>query len=631
MIRFQHISKYYGQRAVLADESFHFPEGERVALIGDNGAGKTTLLNILSGLETPDSGDIIQPKGLVVGFLPQEPNPNPKATLLLECESGVQDLIRMRGELDQLVVTLESDHSPEILQRYESVESTFRIAGGYELQSRAEKILQGIGFKQEDWEKSPLDLSGGWRMRLELAKLFLQQPGFLILDEPTNHLDLPSLVWMEKYLMTFPGTLVFVSHDRELLNRLSTSLLYLQGGKIAHYVGNYDQFIVQRDLQQAQAESQFAQLEKKKAQLQTFVDRFGAKASKAAQAQSKSRVIEKLDQEQSTIQVAQNQKRMHLMLPPPPPNDRVVLQIEKGEIGYTTPLCTPIQAMIERGQKVAIVGANGVGKSTLLKTLAKLLPALGGTFQWSARSVVAYFAQEQLDVLNPEETVLENLLYQAPIGEPLARKILGSLLFQGADVFKKVKVLSGGEKSRVGLACVLAKQANVLLLDEPTNHLDMGSIERLAESMQGYTGTLLVVSHNRFFINTLCSHLLIITGQGECMWFIGTLEEYEQYAEKEGLADIFNPAPSEKSPAKRMRAEAPSKVAAPAFSKKELVKIEARMQEWERKHQQVQAEMDALSPTDYQRLGELQAELQAAKTELEVLEHQWLDMSSQVT
>ncbi len=631
MIRFKNISKYYGQRAILTDESFHFPHGERVALIGDNGAGKTTLLNILSGIETPDGGDLIQPKDLVVGFLPQEPNPNPEPTVLAECENSAKRVVELRERLEKLVVTLETDHRPEVLQQYEETESAFRLSGGYELQSRAQKILQGLGFKEDSWDKSPLDLSGGWRMRLELARLFLQEPGFLILDEPTNHLDLPSLVWMEKYLLQFPGTLVFVSHDRELINRLATSLLHLQRGRITHYVGNYDRFVTLQALQIAQAESQFEQMEKKKAQLQNFVDRFGAKASKASQAQSKSRVIEKLDQEQSTLQVGVAQKKMNLLLPTPPANDRVVLEIEGGQIGYMTPLCTPIEALIERGQKVAIVGANGMGKSTLLKTIGKKIPSLGGKFQLSQRSVIAYFAQEQLDVLNAEETVLENLLYQAPIGEPLARKILGSLLFQGADVFKKVGILSGGEKSRVGLACVLAQKANLLLLDEPTNHLDMGSIERLAESLQAYTGTLFVVSHNRFFINALCSHLLIITSEGECVFFTGTMDEYEQLCEKEGRASLFasDPAAAEKkAKAARPAPQSASSNASTAQRKKELVKVEEQMQEWERKVQQLQKEMELLDPSDYQALGTIQGSIQDIRQKLLLLEQMWLDLSS---
>ena len=630
MIRFQHISKYYGQRAILTDESFHFPQGERVALVGDNGAGKTTLLNILSGIETPDGGDLIQPKDLVVGFLPQEPNPNPEDTVLMECESSAKKIVQLRHRLDQLVLTLETDHRPEVLQQYEETESTFRLAGGYELQSRAEKILQGLGFKEETWDKSPCDLSGGWRMRLELAKLFLQEPGFLILDEPTNHLDLPSLIWMERYLVQFPGTLVFVSHDRELINRLATSLLHLQGGRITHYVGNYDKFVALQALQIAQAESQFEQMEKKKAQLQTFVDRFGAKASKASQAQSKSRVIEKLDQEQATLRVGVTQKKMHLLLPTPPANDRIVLQIEGGQIGYAQPLCTPIEALIERGQKVAIVGANGVGKSTLLKTIGKKIPSLGGKFLLSQRSVIAYFAQEQLDVLNPDETVLENLLYQAPIGEPLARRILGSLLFQGGDVFKKVGILSGGEKSRVGLACVLAQQANLLLLDEPTNHLDMGSIERLAESLQAYTGTMLVVSHNRFFINALCSHLLIITGEGECVFFTGTMDEYEHYCEKEGRTSLFASDSNAEKKGKTVRATAQpvTSTVSAAQRKKELVKVEEQMQEWERKVQQLQREMESLDPSDYQALGAIQTTIQEARQKMTSLEQTWLEIST---
>ena len=630
MLRFQHISKYYGQRAILTDESFHFPQGERVALIGDNGAGKTTLLNILSGMETPDGGDLVAPKDLVVGFLPQEPNPNPEPTVLAECESSAKKIIELRQRLEKLVVILETDHSPEVLQQYEETESRFRLAGGYELQSRAEKILQGLGFKEENWGKAPQDLSGGWRMRLELAKLFLQEPGFLILDEPTNHLDLPSLVWMEKYLLQFPGTLVFVSHDRELINRLATSLLHLQGGRIAHYIGNYDKFVVQQALQIAQAENQFEQMEKKKAQLQGFVDRFGAKASKAAQAQSKSRVIEKLAQEQTTLQLGVKQKKMHLLLPTPPANDRIVLRIESGQIGYTRPLCTPIDALIERGQKVAIVGANGMGKSTLLKTIGKKIQSLGGVFQLSQRSVIAYFAQEQLDVLNPAETVLENLLMQAPIGEPLARKILGSLLFQGADVFKKVGVLSGGEKSRVGLACVLAQQANLLLLDEPTNHLDMGSIERLADSLQAYTGTLFVVSHNRFFINALCSHLLIINSEGECIFFTGTMDEYEHMCEREGRASLFAADPAAEKKGKSTRAATPAlpSSGSPAQRKKELVKVEEQMQEWECKVQQLQKNMELLDPSDYQALGPLQENMQEARQQILQLEQRWLDLSS---
>ncbi|MBX9702683.1 MAG: ATP-binding cassette domain-containing protein, partial [Silvanigrellaceae bacterium] len=514
--------------------------GERIALVGPNGAGKTSLLNIICNLEDADSGQVVKPQHVKIGYLPQEPNAYPKQTILEECLMGAQKIVEIQDQLNDILIKMELDYSAQIHKRYEDLENQFRNLDGYELEARAKTILLGLGFKQEQLNTSPLALSGGWRMRLELAKIFLNSPDFLILDEPTNHLDLPSLVWVENYLQSFPGTLLYVSHDRNLLNRLSTVTLHLYKGKLQAYKGNFDSFLEQRE-KRLELEAQAAQrLKKRMEDIQRFVDRFKAKASKARQAQSKAKMLSRLKDLESDFDLDDGGDEIFFTIPKPAASGKEVLTIEKGATGYSTKLSSGVHLKVLRGQKIAVIGSNGIGKSTFLKTVAGYLAPLEGTFELGYNAILGYFAQNQMDMFDESQNVLQTVLRSSPrVTERQARSLLGNFLFRGDDAFKPIKVLSGGEKNRVGLACLLLQEANFLLLDEPTNHLDMSSSEVLANALAEYEGTLLFVSHNRSFINEVCSHVFVLLADGRSALFEGNLEDYARLAKVANFPNIL--------------------------------------------------------------------------------------------
>jgi ATP-binding cassette subfamily F protein 3 len=540
MIYVQNLVKRCGGKAVLNDVSYHFPQEEHIALVGDNGAGKSTFLNILCALDEADEGTLIKPKGLVLGYLPQEPSPYPASTVLAECLEGAVRVKAVGLVRDRYLTEMGEAYSDELYEAYEKAEAEFVSLRGYEVESEAKKYLVGLGFSTDQFDQSPLELSGGWRMRLELAKILVNNPNFLILDEPTNHLDLPSLVWLENYLQNFEGTLLFVSHDRALLNRLSTVTLHLAYGSLTPYVGNYDQFLAQSELASTQTEAQAKGLQQKQAHLQKFVDRFGASASKAAQAQSRVKQIEKLREVENALNLPKAQRVISANLKIASPSGRDVLKLEKATVGYSSPIARNLSLSIQRGQRIAIIGANGVGKSTLVKTLAASLPLIDGGLEFGHNVMLGYHAQNHLDSLKSDATVLENVIEaNRELTEQNVRSLLGQFLLQKDDVFKKVSVLSGGEKNRVSLCCLLSKQANFLILDEPTNHLDMASADILASTLAEFKGTILFVSHDRSFIDTVATHIFVVANATQSCLFEGKLQDYEEVAERSGFPNIL--------------------------------------------------------------------------------------------
>ena len=381
--------------------------------------------------------------------------------------------------------------------------------------------------------RDPKEFSGGWRMRLELAKVLVNQPDVLVLDEPTNHLDLPSLMFLENYLINFKGTLLFVSHDQDLLDRLAKKVLYLRDGKISEYTGNFSSFLEQHALEKEQAAAQHENINKKIEHNQKFVDRFGAKASKATQAQSKQKAVDRLKSMQSTIELEGKQAAPNINIPILRQSVKNVLTLDALTVGYATPLIKKINLMVQRGQKIAIVGANGIGKSTILKSLIGEIPVLDGSVSHGENVQLGYYAQSQVNQLNLSASAFDNVLESnGLLSEGDIRRILGSLLFKDQDVRKPVSVMSGGEKSRVGLACMIAKKANMLLMDEPTNHLDLISQENLADSLVKYAGTLIFVSHDRRFINRIATHVLGVKSNGQHLFVKGNLDAFFEDAER---------------------------------------------------------------------------------------------------
>ena len=646
MIRFENLYKAYGDKVLLASASFHFPAGEKIALVGENGAGKSTLLSILTGQEAADGGRVILPGHSKPGFLPQEPNPVPEKTVLLECESGAAQLIRLQARMQELLARMEQDSSPGNLHAYEVAESTFRNGGGYELSARSCAILAGLGFSEGQMAGSPLDLSGGWRMRLELAKIFLNGPDFLILDEPTNHLDLPSLVWVESWLKGFRGTLLFVSHDRALLNRLSTMTLHLHRGVLSPYRGNFDDFVSQREQQAEQQAGQRARIQARKGELERFIQRFGAKATKARQAKSKEKQLERLAAQEHDLPGNEKEGHLSFKLPEPQRADRILFQIEGGSIGYDRPLSKGLHLQVEKGHKIAVIGANGIGKSTLLKTMCGSIPPLAGLFIASARTCMVRYAQDQAETLDQEGTVLANLLSCSELGEGNARTLLAGFLFMGDDAYKQVKVLSGGEKSRLGLACALSAPSNLLLLDEPTNHLDMKSISRLVQSLNEYQGTVVFVSHDRNFINGVCSHIFAMLPDGRSGLFEGNLDDYERLADASGFPNVLSV--SREVPG--LTAEAKGSAVSTMepldgrISEAEFKGLRKRKQKLEREIREAEQEIESLrvrleeierglvaaSQNNFKQLSELQSDQRLIGCRISRAEESWLLMQEEL-
>ncbi|MDR3031368.1 MAG: ATP-binding cassette domain-containing protein [Holosporales bacterium] len=510
MIIIQNLVKNFGDRVIIRNFSYHFSKNTKIGIIGPNGIGKTTFLNIIIGLEEPDFGDIIFPKDCVLGYLPQSPCENPENAILDECITGHKALVCLQEKLKNALKKMEENYSDEVYFEYEKIEKEFADKDGYALSSKAKSILVGLGFETSQFADDPLILSGGWRMRLELAKLLINDPNFLILDEPTNHLDLPSLTWLEQYLNSFKGTLLFVSHDKEFLNNISTQIMHICNGNVNVYNGNFDSFIQQRESKEELVQKQKEYITAKQDQLQKFVDRFRSKASKAKQAQSKIKIIERLKQIEARLETEEPEKKATFKISMEKQSGKIVLDLKNCSIGYgNLALNKSLNLRIIRGDKIAIIGANGIGKSTLLKTIISEIPLIRGDMKIGNNVSIGYYSQSQLNILDPKLDALENVLSltRGKVTYQQARSVLGCLLITKDDVKKQVGVLSGGEKSKVAIASLLAQRHNFLILDEPTNHLDMSSVEALSAALFDYYGSVLTVSHNRAFISSFATHV----------------------------------------------------------------------------------------------------------------------------
>jgi ATP-binding cassette subfamily F protein 3 len=641
-------------KPILDDVTYHFPEGERVALVGANGAGKTTLLDILTGTQEIDAGSILKPARIRLGYLPQEPNPNPSHTVLDEAVSGGEGYLQAlyRRHRDALAL-MTNEYSDENFHKFEQVDLEFQREGGYAMESDAKAILRGLGFSDQMIEVNPATLSGGWRMRLELGKIFINRPNFLILDEPTNHLDLPSLIWVEKWLQSYQGTLVFVSHDRSLLDRLPTYTIYLSKGRMTSYKGNFSSFLEQRELRAEQDAATAENLKRQREHLQSFVDRFGAKATKAAQAQSRMKMIAKIRDMEEDVPTEDTQDSIALKIPVGQPSGREVLKIDNASIGYDKPLASGIKLLVERHQKIAIIGANGIGKSTLLKAIAGHIQPLSGTFTQGHNVLMAWFAQDQLDTLDVGQSALYNVMQSShETSEREARSLLGSLLFRGDDVFKNVGVLSGGEKARVGLAKLLAQRSNFLVMDEPTNHLDLSSVEILTQALQDYQGTLLFVSHDRNFIDAVCTHIFVMLPDGRSSLFVGKLEDYQRLARQSGFPDVLDPAPvssaasvaagqSSKTNAKSNPKSTTSLGATesnldPMKARKEIQKLEKRLKDVDSALEASRKEITYIdsqlekSGADYSQISAMSSKRNELEQHILNLEEEWLSTSDRI-
>lgn len=635
MIKLTNLHKSFGQQVLFEDLDYIFPKGDRIALVGSNGAGKTTLIDIISGITKADHGDVEIPKNARIGYLPQNPNPSPMQTVLEECEAGNEELYQLKKQMQNAIETLEKDHSS--VNEYEKIESAYKLKGGYSLAANAAAILNGLGFGDELLHKSPKELSGGWRMRLELARLFIKNPDFLILDEPTNHLDLPSLVWVENWLQNFSGTLLFVSHDRALLNRLATSTLHLANKKLTPYAGNFDYFLEMRELKQSQLRDTASNLQKKREHMEKFVERFGAKATKASQANSRKKMIERIRSLESNLDIEGDELTLALNIPEPKKCPRILLEIKDLTIGYDKQLAKNVDLQMEKNMKIAIIGANGIGKTTLLKTLVSQIPQISGEYSFHQDVTFSYFAQDQLERLKLNESILNNMLDNHNLTEKEARSILGAFMFRDDDIHKNVGVLSGGETSRLGLAKTLTVQSSLLLLDEPTNHLDMTSVEILASSLNEYTGSILFVSHDRNFIDTVCTHVFVMLEDGRNQLFEGNLADYQRMAKVSGFPNIFeiktNAPESTKATTQEPKGNFQQRKEQQRRKEKLQREIKASEKAQEQLRKQIQANELAMSNTDpsnYAEINRLATETDELKSKLEELELEWLELSDEL-
>jgi ATP-binding cassette subfamily F protein 3 len=498
------ISKSYGTRELFRDVSLFVARTDRFGLVGPNGAGKSTLFNLILGEESPDTGTIEWERGADFGFLPQESAPVGDETIMQIVTSGKK-------------LVPENDDDWDI---------------DWTLEPRAKKILAGLGFRETDSDKLAKTFSGGWVMRAHLARLLVAEPALLILDEPTNHLDLEALLWFQDYLTRYPGGLLVVSHDRAFLNLLCTGILELRGGLLNRYTGNYDDYLNEREARKEQQAAAYKNQQREIAHLQKFVDRFGAKASMASRAKSKEKQIERL-QEVAVEEPTEDLKRVRFKFPPTPRSGLRVISLKNVSQAYGDHVVyRDLNFEAERGQRIVLVGPNGAGKSTLLKILGGIIPIQGGTRELGSNVLPGYFAQNRADNLRLNATVMENVMElrtaQNDLTEQQARTILGAFLFRKDDVFKKVSVLSGGEKSRLALARLLVDPPNLLLMDEPTTHLDIASIDALLFALQQYDGTFIFISHDVYFIRALAKNVLHVHS-GRLTPYAG---DYDYYLDK---------------------------------------------------------------------------------------------------
>ena len=529
MIQIEEASKSFGAQTVFRDLTWHITRGQRVGLVGPNGAGKTTLCRILLGEAEVDAGQVRRAKSTTIGYLPQEIAPAGDGSVLGHLLAGFPDVQRLETEMELLAAEMaevENGAAEELMERYGDLQHRYESLGGYRLEARAKAILGGLGFSPDDAHAPLAKLSGGWRMRVALGRLLLQSPDLLLLDEPTNHLDLESLLWLEDFLGAYEGTVVIISHDRYFLNRVVDRIAELELGRFALYVGDYDEYQAQKLLRQEQLEaaqkSQAEQIEK----MERFIRKFRYKATKARQVQSRIKQLDKIER----VEMIRAPKRIHFRFPQPGRSGTVVSELRKVHKAYgETVVYRGVDFRLLRGDRVALVGPNGAGKSTLLKIVAGVLPFEKGDRILGHNASVHYYAQHQLDALDPKNAVLEELASVADLEmQPRLRGILGAFLFSGDDVEKPVAVLSGGEKSRLALAKMLLRPANLLCLDEPTNHLDVTAREILEEALDQFDGTMLFISHDRYFINRIATKVVEVR-DGRLFDYAG---DYDYYLEK---------------------------------------------------------------------------------------------------
>jgi ATPase subunit of ABC transporter with duplicated ATPase domains len=515
MISFSNIQKQYGKQLIFVDASFQLNPGEKVGLVGPNGAGKTTLFRMATGEEFPDDGEVSIPKKLTIGYFRQDVEEMKGRSVIDEAIAGSGRIGDLHHELESLQRSMEdpdqADRLDKVLERFGEVQEEYEHLGGYTLEAQAREVLHGLGFKDDQIDGDVGALSGGWKMRVALARVLLGRPDVLLMDEPTNHLDLESIIWLEQFLKAYEGTLLMTSHDREFMNRLVTKIAEIDGGEIIVYSGNYDFYERERTIRETNQAAAFARQQSMLAKEQRFIERFKTHAAKAAQVQSRIKALDKIEK----IELPKKRQIVKFDFREPPRSGDQVAVVENIRKSYGPRVIYDGFSMhIRRGERWAVMGRNGAGKSTLLKMIAGASEPDSGTVRLGASLNMGYFSQQSLDVLNPDLTVIEQLQQDFPKdGIGSLRTLAGAFQFSGDDVDKKIRSLSGGEKSRLVIARMLFNPPNFLVLDEPTNHLDLATKEMLVGALKQFEGTMIFVSHDRMFLRGLGSRVLELGGE----------------------------------------------------------------------------------------------------------------------
>ena len=627
MLTLSEISKAYGGRVLFDDVTLQLNREDRIGLVGPNGAGKSTLFSIILGDEEADSGKVMKERNVVLGYLPQESAPVGDETILELATAISPEFVKLR----RLILSWDSDHhiaADHVEEIHDDAHNRFHELGGYQLDAKAKQILSGLGFREKDFDRPARELSGGWVMRAHLARLLVQEPDLLLLDEPTNHLDLEALLWFQEYLMTYPGAIVVISHDREFLNHIVSGIVEIRSSKLNRYRGNYDDFLVQRAAAEEQLLAAYKNQQRDIARLQEFADRFRAKASKASQAQSKLKQIDRMEKIEAPVN---DTSKIGFSFPQPLRSGQKVITLENIHFAYgENVVYRGMDFLAERDQRIVLVGPNGAGKSTLLKILAGVVVPQSGTRTLGHNAKAGYYSQYRVEMLQESRTVFEEAMdTPSRVTEQSIRTLLGSFLFRGDDVFKKVSVLSGGEKSRLALVKLLLDPPNLLLMDEPTTHLDMASIDALVGALKQFKGTLVFISHDVYFIRALSGHVVHVNA-GKLTHYPGG---YQYYLDKtkatsaraaltstgrDALPRVLDTTGREKVPAdrqvsptisrkdqKRLEAQQRQSRSGEKKAQQQLVhKLEKEIQELEAKQTELTAELE--KPETYEKPGRAQ-------------------------
>src|ERR1700722_1839413 len=579
MIQLSGAGKRYGHKLLFENTDWLITPESRIGLVGANGTGKSTIMKILAGSESLDYGTISRAKGISTGYLPQDGLTMTGRTVFGECMAVFAELHAFEKEMEELTRRMsEIDHESaeysNVADRYQKLEHEFTVRDGYTLEAQVGQVLAGLGFPRSDWTRHTEEFSGGWQMRIALAKLLLQKPNLLLLDEPTNHLDLEARNWLEEYLTTYPNAYVIISHDRYFLDITVKRIGEIWNKQMHFYAGNYDQYLSGKAARKEQLEAAYKTQHDRIEQLEVFINRFRYTATKAKQVQSRIKELEKMER----IQIPDEEKTVHFSFPQPKPSGRIVAQFVNvaksyGESGpHPHKVFDKVNFIVERAERIALVGVNGAGKSTLIKLLAQQEKLGAGEYKLGHEVHLDYFAQDQYKELDPEARILDDLgALSGASNKTELRSLLGCFLFSGDDVFKRIGVLSGGERNRYALLKMLLHPANFLLLDEPTNHLDLRAKDVLLEALMKYTGTVVFVSHDRYFIDNLATRVFEI-GEGKVEIYPGNYEDYiwrKQHPVAASQPPVSSPSPplSSQPPIRHGRAEEfPSKHAVESAS-----------------------------------------------------------------